>query len=490
MECGFLGVDFRERTMDISGRFHAVVFLPGGNIRYFLWGEIMSRIRAFLASVNVFLKRFVAAPVTGDFVGRYMGILVLSALIPAVWMQLAEGRSETTIEPVAVRTTQPKQVTLRRSTTQPATVCAFYEAELYAKVGGYLKKLYVDIGDRVEEGQKLAEIDVPEMLKAYEKQEAEVARLKSEKARSDAAVEVARAKIEQVQAGIKEAEARVAAHKSEYERIKKLVDSKATTQGVREETLNRLKASEAALLSQKAGSGVAQAELKVALATAGSAEAAIKVAQMQLEELEILIGYATLRAPFDGIVTVRTVDPGDLIQKGQGSSRTEKKPLFTIIQMDQVRVEVAVPERDAALADAGDKARFKHGALPGGAIEGKVARVSKSLDPITRTMMVEVDFPNAEHKMLPGIFGQMEILLEEISDRLVLPAACIRNGENDGETHVFVVDSGNKVRHVPVTTGLDDGHQIEIVSGLTGKEQVVTGMLHRLSPNQPVKVLQ
>jgi RND family efflux transporter MFP subunit len=229
--------------------------------------------------------------------------------------------------------------------------------------------------------------------------------------------------------------------------------------------------------------------LKVALATAETAEAAKTVGQKQLEELEILIGYATLRAPFKGIVTHRTVDPGDLVQSGQTSSRTEKKPLFTIVQIDKVRVEVPIPERDVALADVGDKARFKHDALPGGVIEGKIARISKSLDPITRTMMVEVDFPNPEHKLLPGIFGQMTIMLEESSDRLVMPAACIRNGENGGESYVYLVDSNDKVQHVPVTTGLDDGHQIEIVAGLTGEEQVVMGMLGRLSPNQTVKVL-
>ncbi|MHC4144032.1 MAG: efflux RND transporter periplasmic adaptor subunit [Planctomycetota bacterium] len=450
----------------------------------------MNRVRTCSAFKNVALNRSVAAPVIEPSNVRCVSIFVLLALMFAAWMPVAGGQGSATIDLVAVKTTQPKQITLRRATTQPATVRAFFEAELYAKVGGYLKKLYVDIGDQVEEGQKLAEIDVPEMLKAYERQEAEVTRLQSEKVRYDAAIEVARAKLEQAQAGVKKAEARVTADGSEYKRIEELVESKATTQRLSDETLNRLQASEAALSSQKANYKVAQAELKVALATAESAEAAKEVAQKQLEEYNVLIGYATLRAPFDGIVTNRTVDPGDLVQNGQSSSRAEKKPLFTIVQIDKVRVKVPIPERDVSLADVGDEAQFKHGALPGGAIEGKIARISKSLDPITRTMMVEIDFPNPGHKMLPGMFGQMIILLEESSDRFVLPAACIHNGENDSECHVCVVDSSNKVRYVPVTTGLDDGHQIEIVSGLTGEEQVVLGMLGRLLPNQAVKVLR
>jgi RND family efflux transporter MFP subunit len=416
--------------------------------------------------------------------------IIFLALMFSAWIPTAGGKSGGIADLVAVKTTQPQKITLQRSTTQPASVRAFFEAEIYAKVGGYLRKLYVDIGDQVEEGQKLAEIDIPEMLKAYERQEAEVTRLQSEQVQYDAMIEVAKAKIEQAQARIKEAEAQLAADKSEYERIEGLVESKVVTQRLYDEALNRLQASEAVLSSQKANFSVAQAELKVALATADSAEAAKEVAQKQLEELEILIGYATLRAPFDGIVTQRTVDPGDLVQNGQSSSRAEKRPLFTIVQIDKVRVEVLLPERDTAFADVGDKARFKHDALPGGAIEGRIARMSKSLDPITRTMMVEIDLPNPNHKMLPGFFGQMAILLEEISDRLVLPAACIHNGENGSESHVCVVDSTNKVRHVPVTTGLDDGHQIEIVHGLTGEEQVVVGMLGRLLPNQIVKVLR
>lgn len=425
-----------------------------------------------------------------SWIARGGAVIILSALVFVAWMPRASGQGNGAVEPVAVRTTQPQKVTLRRSTTQPGTVCAFFEAELYAKVGGYLKKLYVDIGDSVEEGQKLAEIDVPELLKGYERQQAEVARLQSEKIRCDAAIEVAKAKLEQAGAGVKEAEARAAADSSEHQRIAQLAESGAVTQRLHDETLNRLRASEAALSSQKASLNVAQAELKMAQATAETAQAAERVGERHLEELEISIEYATLRAPFKGVVTHRAVDPGDLIQSAQSSSRAEKKALFTIAQIDKVRVQVMIPQRDAALADVGDKAQFKHDALEGKVLEGKISRLSKSLDPSTRTMMVEVDFPNSDGGMLPGLFGQMTIVLEESSDRLVLPAACIRNGENGGECHVYVVDAGDRVQQVSVTTGLDDGRQIEITTGLAGSEQVVTGMLGRLSPNQTVKVLR
>jgi len=418
------------------------------------------------------------------------GIVIVSALLFLAWIPSFGGQATTAVEPVAVKTTQPRLVTLKRSTTQPGTVFAFYEVELYAKVGGYLKKLYVDIGDQVEEGQKLAEIDVPELLKAYERQKAEVARLQSEKIRCDAAIEVAKAKLEQAQAGVTQAEAQLAADRSEHQRIKQLVESGVVTQRLHDETLNRLRASEAALSSQKANLNVTQAELKMAQATAETAQAAEKVGEKQLEELDISVRYTTLRAPFKGIVTQRAVDPGDLIQNALSSSRSGSKALFTIAQIDKVRVQVPIPQRDAALADVGDKAQFTYETLRGKVLDGTISRLSKSLDPVTRTMMVEVDFPNPDGGILPGVFGKMTIVLEESSGRFVLPAACIHNAEKAGECHVYVVDSSDKVQQVPVTTGFDDGHQIEVTAGLTGNEQVITGMLGRLSPNQTVKVLR
>lgn len=118
----------------------------------------MNRIRACSAFKNVALDRSVAAPMVEPSIARCVGIFVLLALMFAASIPAVGSEGNGITDPVAVKTTQPKKITLRRSTTQPATVCAFFEAELYAKIGGYLKKLYVDIGDEVEEGQKLAEI--------------------------------------------------------------------------------------------------------------------------------------------------------------------------------------------------------------------------------------------------------------------------------------------------------------------------------------------
>jgi HlyD family secretion protein len=449
----------------------------------------MKTIRVASGFIHAILRQSATVPKVDPPRSRCVSVLVLLTLMLTIGIPSAEGQDTKKNALVAVKTTPPKKITLKFATTQPATVHAYFEAELYAKVGGYLRWLHVDIGDEVKEGQKLARIDVPEILKSCERQEAEVSRRQCEKRRFDAEIEVAQAKLEQAQADIKEVEARIEADRSEYNRIEKLVESKAVTQSLRDETFNRLQASQAALASRKANTNVAQAEVKVAQTTAESAGAAITVAQKQLEELTILLEYATLRAPFDGIVTGRNVDPGDLVQNALTSSQAGKKPLFSIVQIDKVRVRVLIPQRDVALADVGDKVKFKHEAQSAMVLEGEISRVSKWLEPTTRTMMVEVDLANPDHRLLPGMFGQATILLEERPNQLVLPVACIRQGGEDAESFVYVVDAGNKVHHVPVKTGKDDGQQIEIVSGLSGQEQVVTGLLGRLSPDQIVRVI-
>ncbi len=402
---------------------------------------------------------------------------------------------------VTVRTVRAERVTLKRETTQPGTVHAFYEARLKAKVAGYLAELHVDIGDIVESGQVLAQIDVPHMIKTRERREAEEAKLRTDEERSRASLEVARAEIAAFEAAVqqsladtKRAEAQLAADRSEFERIRRLAESGAVTERVRDEVRKRLDAAEADRAATEAATAFARANLLVAHARLRTAEADVKtavarvvVAQKEVEELDALIAFATLRAPFRGVVTERNVDLGDFVRNAENS---DSDALFLVAQVDKLRIRVAVPEHDAPWVDVGDVASFKSRVLVGKSIEGKVSRFSKSLDVRTRTMMVEIDLEGADHRLLPGMFGEVTITLDSRPDCLVLPAATVRYGEKGEHSHVYVVEADSKVRLVPVTTGLDDGHRIEIVEGLSSEEDVVTDMLGRLSPDQTVRVME
>lgn len=430
----------------------------------------------------------------------------------AAWLLLAFGSGCTTREavsaqagqppggsPVVVRTLSAQRSVLRRTTTQPASVYAFYEAEVFAKASGYLEVLNVDIGQVVAAGEVLAVIAVPEMVKSHQKQEAMVRRLQADERRAvaqitvaQATVESAKAALESTRADVSSTDAQLKADGIELERLSGLVENRAVAERLRDESLGRYESAqatklsaEAAVVSAGANLGVAEAQLVASHADLDASRARTEVAAKELEELEALMAYATLRSPFNGTVTERNADPGDLIRNAPASGR-DSPPLFIIAQTDKLRVRAAVPERDAPWANPGDPATITFQAVPGAAFSGELSRTAGSLDQSTRTMVVEVDVDNSQGRLLPGMFGQATITLEERENVLVLPASAIRHDEV-GSSYVYVVDQAGRAQVVDVAIGLDDGETIEIISGLTGAERVVDAMIGRLQPGQEVR---
>ena len=359
----------------------------------------------------------------------------------------------------AVKTVSPQKITIRRTSSQPATARAWHEAELFAKVAGYASKVTADIGDAVKAGQTLMLIDVPEIIKTYERQQAELSLLEYKREQFQASVGVARAELGALQ--------------SEYDRVQTLIKTKAVTQRIGDETKSRYESAKARLV-------VAEAEVK-------SAASSVMVGRKTLEETEVMMQYASLKAPFAGVVTQRSVDPGDLV-RNEVSSERSREPLFTVSKIDVLRVTVPVPERDAVWVKKGDTAKMEFPAIPGEPLKNVVARRSGRLDPKTRTMAVEVDIPNANGRLIPGMYCKVEIIMQE-KLALVVPSEAVRFDLTGGESIVYVVKDDNSISHVPVKIGIDDGHNIEILSGLSGGEQVVMGMLGRLKDGQEVSVL-
>ena len=359
----------------------------------------------------------------------------------------------------AVKTVSPQKITIRRTSSQPATARAWHEAELFAKVAGYASKVTADIGDAVKAGQTLMLIDVPEIIKTYERQQAELSLLEYKREQFQASVGVARAELGALQ--------------SEYNRVQALIKTKAVTQRVGDETKSRYESAKARLV-------VAEAEVQ-------SAASSVMGGRKTLEETEVMMQYASLKAPFAGVVTQRSVDPGDLV-RNEVSSERSREPLFTVSKIDVLRVTVPVPERDAVWVKKGDTAKMEFPAIPGEPLKNVVARRSGRLDPKTRTMAVEVDIPNANGRLIPGMYCKVEIIMQE-KLALVVPSEAVRFDLTGGESIVYVVKDDNSISHVPVKIGIDDGHNIEILSGLSGGEQVVMGMLGRLKDGQEVSVL-
>ncbi len=202
------------------------------------------------------------------------------------------------------------------------------------------------------------------------------------------------------------------------------------------------------------------------------AQSRLATARAGQAEIEAELEYATIEAPFDGVVTSRTIDPGDMVYQAS-SPKGGDQPLLRVAKVDVVRVKVYVPERDTAWADIGDPATVTFEALAGRSFEGRIARVAEALDPQTRTMLVEIDLPNGDGRIRPGYYGQARLVLERRVQAPALPAAAIH--ADAGARYVFVLAPGNVVRRVPIETGIESAGWIEITAGLTDDEQVVTG---------------
>lgn len=427
----------------------------------------------------------------------FASLALLAAAVgcrPAVSVPAAKAPALRSVPTIPVQTT-----TVERTSTQPATVHAFHEAHSFAKASGYVSKLNFDIGSKVKAGDVLAVIDVPEMVAEYHREEAALVRLTAGVAQAEAQVAVAHAGLVvadstrlEALADEQRADAQLKADQAEHKRVADLVKEQAVANRLLDEATNRLEASQAAKSAVAATTVAAGAHVEVAKARQRAADsdvlaakADVEVGRMRIEELKALMSYAELRSPFDGVVVERRVELGDLVRNSQTGASNE--PLFVIAQLDKVRVRVAIPERDAPLANVGDSASITLQALPGEAYSGTIARLAGGLDRNSRTMLVEIDLPNDDGKLIPGMFGQATILLETRAEQVALPAAAVRYDEK-GRSYVYVVDSDETIQVVDVATGVDDGHQIEITSGLTGRERVVGPLLHRLSAGQKVLV--
>ena len=402
---------------------------------------------------------------------------------------------------VSVKIVKPELKTLKRLSTQPATIHAYHQAELHAKVAGYLVDLQVDIGSHVETGDVLGVISVPEMQKARERQLATITQMESDEKSHVAAMKLAAASVtaamasqDQAVADVEAATARVTFDQSEFQGVQELVASKSVAARLLDEARNRFAASQAAkaaslaaLASAKANVTVAEQEMAVAESKKNSALSATEVARKQLEEMDELLAYATLKAPFKGVVTQRHVDLGDLVRNIQSASDSSRKPLFTVAQTEKVRVRCNVPEGDAPWANEGDAAAVKVRALRGRTFPGNVSRVTSSLDESTRTMLVEIDLDNADGALFPGMYGEVSITLEETAEALVVPATAVRFDEA-GKSTLYVIGDGDVASVVEVTTGRDDGKQIQILSGIDKSARIADGMVTRLKTGQKVKV--
>ncbi len=343
---------------------------------------------------------------------------------------------------VEVEIVKPHREDVLHQVVMPASIEAFQKTTLYSKVSGYLEWIGVDIGDQVRKGEVIARIEVPEMLDQYKETEAELA--------------IARADYENAQAERESAESDYELQEITYQRL----------QAVREEEPDVMP--QQTVDEARAKFQVARATVKVIDSKINQVLSRIKQIEATLNRLQTLMSYAEIRAPFAGVVTKRSADPGALIQAATSSQNVQS--IVTVVSMNTLRLFLDVPESEVPFVDKGDSCVITVDAFPGKIFAGTVTRFATVLDPSTRTMKTEIDIPNPEHILRPGMYGRATLLLEEHSDAITIPAEALR-AEGESKFVYCVVDG--LVKKVEIEVGYNDGVKVEVRAGLEGTESIV-----------------
>jgi RND family efflux transporter MFP subunit len=346
--------------------------------------------------------------------------------------------------PPRVEVVHPRRFTVAQRLQTNATLEAFEEADLFAKISGYLSEVRVDIGDHVKAGQLLAVIDDPELKQ-------ELAEAKAQLVSKQSSLESARRQLDHNKAELALQNA-----------LAKDRDQLGEGRGfISDRTLDQV----------HANADIAKADLGVAEANRDLAASQVDVAAATVEKIKTLLAYTQIVAPFDGVVARRQVNRGDLVQAAAATRTTPSAgSLFTLQRIDTIRVFCDVPENDVPRLHVGDPAIVKPAGFDGQAFIGKVTRFSLRLDPQTRNMRTEIDLPNPTERLYPGTYAQVSLEMNRRPDALTVPAAAVGS---DGDGNFVYTITNNRITRLAVKTGLTDNGRIEVTAGLSENTTVV-----------------
>jgi RND family efflux transporter MFP subunit len=325
----------------------------------------------------------------------------------------------------AVSLAQPKLGASQEELVLPGNIQAFIDAPIYARTSGYLKRWYVDIGGRVKAGQLLAEIDTPELDQQLQQARAELA---TANANFDLAQTTA----------------------TRYENLLK-------------------------------SDSVAKQDVDNAVGDAHAKKAMVDSASDNVKRLEQLQSFEKVYAPFDGVLTARNTDIGQLIGSGSGSGAKE---LFHVAAIHTMRVYVNVPQNYSPATVPGVQAYLTVPQFPGRRFSGKLVRTSEAIDQASRTLLVEVDISNPTGEILPGAYSEVHLKLPSPTSTVVIPVTSLIFRSEGLRVGVVRNDHATLI---PITLGRDFGTEVEVVSGLDANEKVITNPPDSLVDGQEVR---
>jgi RND family efflux transporter MFP subunit len=326
----------------------------------------------------------------------------------------------------------------------PGNIQAVTEAPILSRATGYIRKRYVDIGDRVKSGQVVAEVEAPE--------------LDQQILQANAAIDQAKSAVLQAEAAIQQGRAN--------ENLARLTAGRMTN------LLGRGVISKQDNDNAQAQFAAQQANVEALVKAAAAMRSAVAAAEANLARLNQIKTYQTVRAPFDGVITLRNVDTGALVNEGSTL-------LFRVAQTATLRTYINLPQADAESVKVGQHAIVSIAEIPGRKFNGTVSRTSNSLDPATRTLLTEVQVQNADGSLMPGMFAQVDLTVPRKYPPLLIPGDTLVV-RSDGPQVALVLPDGT-VRFTRITLGRDYGDRIEVLSGL------VEGQLLAVNPSDEVR---
>jgi RND family efflux transporter MFP subunit len=354
--------------------------------------------------------------------------IVVAGVVPRLRAKETLKIETTTLAVPTVNVVTPKRGSPQQEIILPGNIQAFIDAPIYARTNGYLRKWYFDIGAHVRKGQLLAEIDTPEVDQQLHQ------------ARADLNTAEANAHLSQITS-------------QRYEGLK-------NTDSVSKQDVDNAEGDYAAK------------------------QATVASAQYNVKRLEDLQSFQKIYAPFDGVITARNTDVGQLIDSG--SSGGPARELFHIAAIRTLRVFINVPQQYSVAAKPGIGADLTLAQFPGRKFQGKLVRTANAIDLASRTLLVEVDVDNPTGELLPGAFTEVHLKLPSDVPSYILPVnTFIFRAQG---LQVAVVRNNNTAKLVAITLGRDFGADAEVVSGLTGQESVIVSPPDSIIDGEQVKI--
>jgi multidrug efflux pump subunit AcrA (membrane-fusion protein) len=448
---------------------------------------------------------------------------LLAAVVAAGCRRPEAGASDP--GPPAVQVVRPERRTITRTVEQPSFVVAYERSSVYPKMTAYIDKWNVDIGDKVKKGDVLARLFVPELVEEYKTKKANVTLETKRVKLAGEALKVAEADVKTAEAGLAEAKALLLRYQSqvnrwdvEVKRLQREVDRGVVSPQVLLESRNQLEASTAArdaakvtitkadaeLLSRQAARSQAAVNIEVAAAN-------LAVAESEAKRLAALNGYLVLPAPFDGVVSARNANTFDFVLPATGDPTAMARapylspggaaPIYVVDRTDVVRVFVDIPEADANYVQPGTKASVLIRAFRDEPIPATVTRTSWALNVKSRTLRAEIDLPNTDSKILPGMYAYGTVLIERKGAWALPRSAFDYSGD---KTFYWSHDYENgRALRTEVRTGASNEEWVEVLSrrlpgpngnsrwaAIDGSESVIVGDLSILAEGEPVRLAE